>query len=104
MIFLDKTGRRWAVCRNLIRIAVAVAILTTFAWTASLFVTPYFKPLTIDSERLYRQNEQREQIGAPGTLVKTSFALSDQSSADGSVHRNVEQPQPTERATCEMSR
>jgi cellulose synthase/poly-beta-1,6-N-acetylglucosamine synthase-like glycosyltransferase/spore germination protein YaaH/peptidoglycan/xylan/chitin deacetylase (PgdA/CDA1 family) len=46
----------------------------------------------MNRESLYQQDEEREQIGAPGTLVKTSFALSDESSAELSVQPNVEQP------------
>ena len=73
MVFFDRTGRRWAVCRLVLISSVSAALVTAALFTIALFSRPSFPSIKTDLAEVYRQDERNGQVGAPGKIVKTAF-------------------------------
>src|SRR5579859_5248796 len=72
-VFFDKSGRRWRRCLATISAVATIVLAGAGLFVASLFYDPRFPGIKIDDADLLRQDEQNDQVGVEGTLVKTPF-------------------------------
>lgn len=72
-VFFDKSGRRWRLCLAIICAVATIVLASASLFVASLFYDPRFPGIKIDDADLLRQDEQNDQVGVEGTLVKTPF-------------------------------